>query len=44
MFALSRGRIKPTNRPASNWDGFIAQSLEHRPDNPKVMGWIPVGA
>ena len=38
------GRIKPTNRLASSVDGFIAQLVEHRTANAKVMGSSPVEA
>ena len=38
---LSRAE-KPTNRPAPNVDGFIAQLVEHRTGNAKVIGSNPV--
>ena len=38
------GRIKPTNCSAPNVDGFIAQLVEHRTGNAKVMDSNPVEA
>ena len=32
------GRLKPTNRPDPNVDGFLAQLVENRTGNAKVMG------
>ena len=36
------GKIKLTNSPASNVVGFVAQLVEQRTGNAKVMGSIPV--
>ena len=36
--------IKPINWPALNVDGFIAQLVEHRTGNAKVIGSTPVEA
>ena len=35
---------KPTNRPAPNVNGFVAQWVEHRTANTKVLGSNPVEA